>query len=66
MGLLTTTEAAMRLGVSDRRVRQMIEEGTLKGEKKGRDYLVDESSVEAAKKRPKPGRPAKKGKKKAA
>lgn len=59
MAQITTTEAAQRLGVTDRRVRQLIEEGALKGEKIGRDYLVDEESVEAAKKRPKPGRPSK-------
>lgn len=60
MALITTAEAAERLGVTDRRVRQMIEDGLLKGEKVGRDYLIEEDSLEAAKKRPKPGRPAKK------
>lgn len=60
MALITTAEAAERLGVTDRRVRQMIEDGILKGEKVGRDYLIDEDSLEAAKERPKPGRPTKK------
>jgi DNA (cytosine-5)-methyltransferase 1 len=61
MAQITTTEAAFRLGITDRRVRQMIEEGLLKGQKFGRDYLVEEESLETAKERPKPGRPSTKG-----
>lgn len=59
MALITTAEAAQRLGVTDRRVRQMIKDNLLQGQKVGRDYLIDEDSLEAAKERPKPGRPAK-------
>ncbi|MGI8733753.1 MAG: helix-turn-helix domain-containing protein [Pyrinomonadaceae bacterium] len=53
---LTTAETADRLGVSTRRVHQFIEEGRLPAEKKGRDYLINDSDLKLVKNR-KPGRP---------
>lgn len=44
---MTTVDAAARLGVTRARVVQMIEEGKLKAIKEGRDWRVDEASVEA-------------------
>lgn len=48
---MTTSEAAEMLGVSDSRVRQLRIDGVLTGVKRGRDWLLDRQSVEAAKKR---------------
>lgn len=45
--MLSTKEAAQRLGLkSTGAVRQLILSGTLKAEKFGRDWMVDEQSVE--------------------
>jgi len=41
--LITTREAARRLGISDMRVRQLIYEGRVKATKVGRYNLVEES-----------------------
>lgn len=59
MKLLTTQETATRLGVSRPRVYQLIAEGKLSAEKIGRDYLVEESSLENVKTYGKSGRPPK-------
>jgi len=56
--LLSTTEAAERLGVTSIRVRAMIRDGKLPAQKIGRDYVIKESDLELVKDR-KPGRPAK-------
>lgn len=45
----TTTSAADALGISRRRVCQLIELGRLKAVKHGRDWLIDRASVEALK-----------------
>jgi excisionase family DNA binding protein len=46
-GWITAPEAARRLGVTDRRVRQLIDEGKLIGYRVGtRQLLVKESSIE--------------------
>jgi excisionase family DNA binding protein len=60
--IYTTTDAARRLGVSQARVRQLIEDGRLKAEKQGRDLLIPQDSLKEFEKngRKKPGRPAKK------
>lgn len=58
MGLLTTVEVAERLGVSPRRVRELITDGRLPAEKKGRDYLIKEFDLAKVQNR-KPGRPQK-------
>jgi excisionase family DNA binding protein len=60
MKLLTTIEAAEKLGVSERRVRQLINEGKLKAHKLGRDYAVEEAELKSVKIYGKAGRPSKK------
>lgn len=59
MKMLTTKEAAEKLGVSLRRVQQMIEEKTLPAQKVGRDYIVMEKDLENVTVYGKPGRPKK-------
>ena len=60
MKLLTTKEAANLLGVTDRRVRAMIGAGQLPAHQLGRDYAIEEKTLEAiAKVERKPGRPPK-------
>ena len=58
MALITTTEAATRLGVIPRRVIQLIEAKRLKAAKIGRDWLIDERNLAAVADR-EPGRPRK-------
>jgi excisionase family DNA binding protein len=62
MALLTTSEAAERLGVTVGRIHQFIQEGRLPAEKKGRDYFIDSNDLRLVKNR-KPGRPKKAGNK---
>jgi excisionase family DNA binding protein len=52
----TTAEAAAILGVSRRRVRQLIEHGRLKARRFGRDWLIDDAAITAYRPRPE-GRP---------
>ncbi len=59
MELLTTTEAAKILRVTAIRVRQLIREGKIAARQVGRDYVIEESSLEAVKTYGKAGRPAK-------
>ena len=60
-GLLTTRMAAIELGVSDARVRQMVCSGQLASKKIGRDNYVYLWSIrERQANPPKPGRPRKK------
>lgn len=66
---MTTTEAARRIGCHPSRVRQLLGDGVLSGERVGRDWLVTKESVESFRKLPKPtkgrprgGRPAKRRK----
>lgn len=61
MNLLTTKEVADRLGVTVRRVQALITAGRLSARKLGRDYVVEESDLEAVLER-KPGRPITKSK----
>jgi excisionase family DNA binding protein len=58
MKLLTTKEAAARLGISVMRVQQLIWEGRLPAEKMGRDYFIKEDDLKLVAER-KPGRPRK-------
>jgi excisionase family DNA binding protein len=58
MKLLTTKEAAEKLGVGYVRVNQLIKEGRLPAEKMGRDYFIKESNLKLVEDR-KPGRPSK-------
>jgi excisionase family DNA binding protein len=65
--LYTTTEAAEMLAVTPARVRQMVLDGTIQAEKKGRDLLITKSQIEKAKARkttPGPTKAAKKSSKK--
>ena len=60
MKLLTTAEAALIIRVTPRRVRQLINEGRLKAEQYGRDYLIHPSSLKRiAPAARRPGRPRK-------
>jgi excisionase family DNA binding protein len=61
MNLLTTKEAAARLGISVMRVQQLIWDGRLPAEKMGRDYFIKEDDLKLVEDR-KPGRPKKEGK----
>ena len=58
MKIITTTEAAKRLGVTPTRVRALIEAKRLKAFKYGREWLIDPKDLEAVKVR-KVGRPRK-------
>ncbi len=60
MKLLTTKEAAEKLGVSVRRVRALITEGKLKAHQLGREYAIEESALNSIQTYGKSGRPAKK------
>ncbi len=59
MELLTTSEAAKILCVSPIRVRQLIREGKIAARQVGRDYVIEESSLETVKTYGKAGRPLK-------
>jgi excisionase family DNA binding protein len=59
MKLLSTQQAAEKLGVSLRRVQQMITEGSLPAERVGRDYVIQEKDLEKVTTYGKPGRPPK-------
>lgn len=51
--IVTTAKAAIILGVSDARVRQLIKEKKLvKVEKEGRDWLLDKAEIKAFVKQP--------------
>lgn len=62
MGTIGTTEAAKRLGISQRRVLEFIGDGRLKAQQVGRTWIIDERSLRSVEKRPGPGRPSKKSK----
>ena len=57
MNLLTTSEAAKILRVTPIRIRQMIREGKIEARQIGRDYVIEESSLESVKTYGKAGRP---------
>lgn len=59
MKLLSTDEAAERLGVSGRRVRALIAEGKLQATYVGGGYVIEETALEAVKVYGKAGRPSK-------
>ena len=59
MELLSTAQAAQKLGVSERRVRQLISEGKIVAHKLGRDFAIKESEIENVKTYGKAGRPPK-------
>ena len=57
MKLLSTSEAAVVLGVSERRVRGLIAEGKLPAHRLGRDYAIEENALRLVRVYGKPGRP---------
>ena len=56
---VTTFEAAERLGVSHRRVYQLIEAGKLKAEHFGKIWLIHAQSLNSVQTYGRPGRPPK-------
>jgi excisionase family DNA binding protein len=58
MGLISSAEAADRLGVHITRVQVLIREGRLPAQKIGRTYVVDEADLKLVEDR-KVGRPLK-------
>lgn len=59
MKLLSTSEAADKLGVTIGRVQQLIWDGLLPAQKVGRDYVINEDDLKLVENRPKVGRPPK-------
>jgi excisionase family DNA binding protein len=59
MKLLSTDQAAERLGISGRRVRALIAEGKLKATYVGGGYVIEENDLDAVKVYGKAGRPPK-------
>lgn len=57
MKLLNTDQVAKRLGISVRRVRALIEEGTLIAHQIGREYAIEESALDNVTVYRKRGRP---------
>jgi excisionase family DNA binding protein len=56
--MLTTAQAAARLGVHPSRIRHMVRDGLLPAERFGRDLAIPAAAVEeAARTRRRPGRP---------
>jgi excisionase family DNA binding protein len=58
MKLLSTSEAAMRLGITPARVQQLIWAKKLPAQQVGRGYVINESDLKLVEDR-KPGRPSK-------
>ena len=56
--LLTTREVAERLGITQSRVRALIQSGRLPSQQFGRDHLIKQSDLKLVENR-KPGRPPK-------
>ena len=46
MKYITTSEAAKIIGCVDSRVRQLLRDGIIAGERVGRDWLVERKSAE--------------------
>ncbi|MDQ3131098.1 MAG: helix-turn-helix domain-containing protein [Acidobacteriota bacterium] len=59
MNLLSIKEAAEKLGVSARRVNQLIDEKKLPAQKIGSQYVIDEADLEKVTIHGKAGRPKK-------
>jgi excisionase family DNA binding protein len=58
MARMAVVEAAERLGLSERRVRQILADGVLRGERIGRSWVIEQSAIDAiADDRPSVGRP---------
>ncbi len=59
MNLITIKEAAEKLGVSARRVNQLIDEKKLPAQKIGSQYVINEKDLSKVTIHGKPGRPQK-------
>ncbi|MGE5609922.1 MAG: helix-turn-helix domain-containing protein [Bacillota bacterium] len=60
MGVVGTTEAARRLGLTNQRITAMIRAGQVAAQKIGRTWVVDEAEIERLRHQErKPGRPRK-------
>jgi excisionase family DNA binding protein len=59
MNLLTIKDVAEKLGVSARRVNQLIDEKKLTAQKIGSQYVINEVDLSKVKVYGKPGRPPK-------
>lgn len=59
MKLLSTKDAAEKLGISARRVRALIKEGKLKAHQLGREYAIEEKALDDVTTYGKSGRPPK-------
>lgn len=57
-GLISSKEAAEKLGISIRRVQALITDGRLPARKIGNSYVVNEKDLELVRERT-PGRPSK-------
>ena len=57
--MLTTTDAAARLGLTPGRVRQLIRAGQLPAVKAGRDWLIEKTDLKLVETRRRRGRPRK-------
>lgn len=44
--LLTADQAGAELGISGRRVRQLLDQGTIRGQKVGRDWTISREALE--------------------
>lgn len=55
--MLTTTDAARELGISERRVQQLVKDGVLPAERLGKTIVIQERHLAKARKRPGLGRP---------
>jgi excisionase family DNA binding protein len=56
---ISTTEAGERLGISRKRIHQLIEEGKLPAKKVGKVYIIDPKDLKLVQNRPSVGRPKK-------
>jgi excisionase family DNA binding protein len=61
--LLSTAEAAVRLGISPRRIQRLIKDTRLPAQRIGRSYVVDEADLARLERQP-VGRPKGQGRKK--
>lgn len=60
MNMMTTSQVANKLKISERRVRQLIHADKIVAIKVGRDWVIDSTSLSEVKIYGKPGRPSKK------
>jgi excisionase family DNA binding protein len=57
--LLTTADAAEKLGLTVRAVQKMIESGRLQAKRVGRDYIISAASLNNIERKSRAGRPPK-------